>query len=142
MNLNKILTSINGWLKVQIYGQTDINGNPLVSDTLEGHALGTSDQSSTGELGTKVIVIAQRGPGTPTGSTVTPHPAAMAASGNVVFPAGATQVAFLLLTGTGTVGGVAWPLGVAYNNTGPLTSTLTVTTGATSTAITDYSTTP
>lgn len=60
MKLNKIFTSINGWLKVQIYGQTDQNGNPLVSDTLEGLPIGTTDESSTGELGVKTIIIADR----------------------------------------------------------------------------------
>lgn len=59
MGLNKILTSINGRLKVLLYGITDPNA---AVDTLEGHPLGTSDQSTTGEIGVKVIVIGSRGP--------------------------------------------------------------------------------
>lgn len=141
MTKNKILTAINGFLGVQFFGMKNADGTPKLTTDLEGVPLGTHNQTSTGEAAIKVIVIAQRGPGTP-GNTCTPHPAAMAASSSVIFPTNATQVAFLLLTGTGTVGGVAWPLGVSYNNTGPLTSTLTVTTGSTSTAITDYSTNP
>lgn len=53
--LNKILTAINGALPVQIYGPS-LPSSP----TLEGNPLGTADESSTGEIGLKVIVIADR----------------------------------------------------------------------------------
>lgn len=146
MTKNKILTAINGFLGVQFFGMVNEDGSPKLTTVLEGTPLGTTDESSSGEVGAKVIVIADRsnnGNGTIVSPpSCTPHPASMSASGSVVFPVGATQIAFALLTGTGTVGGVAWPIGFPYNNTGPLTSTLTVTTGSTSTAITDYSTTP
>src|ERR1700677_1609485 len=60
MTKNKILTAINGFLGVQLFGSTDINATPIETTVLEGLPLGTSDQSSTGELGAKVILIADR----------------------------------------------------------------------------------
>ncbi len=60
--MNKILTSLNQALAVQIYSLVDSAGNPVESSTLSGLPLGTSDGSSTGELGLKVILLNQAGP--------------------------------------------------------------------------------
>lgn len=60
MTKNKILTTLNQALKVAILSLLDSGGNPELRDVLEGVPLGTADNTSNGELGTKVIVIAER----------------------------------------------------------------------------------
>lgn len=63
MTKNKILTSNNAFLSVQFGGLVDAQGNPLQHEVLEGLPLGTSDQSQTGELAVKTIIIADRSSG-------------------------------------------------------------------------------
>lgn len=72
MILNKILTVLNASLKVAIYGLKNVDGSPQTRDTLEGLPIGTADQSSTGELAVKVIVISQRGTTTAQGGFIIP----------------------------------------------------------------------
>lgn len=55
--LNKILTSLNQALGVQLYNLTKPDGEPQLSDSLSGLPLGTSDGSSTGELAVKVMMV-------------------------------------------------------------------------------------
>jgi hypothetical protein len=61
----------------------------------------------------------------------------MAASTAVTIPRGALSWAFVLLTGTGTIGGESAPLGVPLSG-GNLAANLVVTTGADSTAFALY----
>lgn len=106
----------------------------LVVDT-SGGAGGGSNVAITSPLGAQTAAASVA----TVGARVTAHPAAIGASGSVTFPVGAQDCSFLLLTGTGTVGGVNWPLLTPYNVRGPLAATLTVATGSTSSAICDYS---
>lgn len=70
MILNKILTRLNASLKVAIYGLKNQDGSPQTRDTLEGSPLGTSDESGTGEIGVKCIIIANRGSNNVGGFTI------------------------------------------------------------------------
>lgn len=71
------------------------------------------------------------------GSEKTPVPVAVGASANSTIPATATSWAFVLLTGTGTIGGVAAPLGVPLSG-GPLAAALAYTTAGSSSAFILY----
>lgn len=62
---NKVFTTLNQPLGAQIYSISGPDGDPQPIFVLEGFPLGTHDNSETGELGGKVIVIATRGPGAP-----------------------------------------------------------------------------
>lgn len=73
MTKNKILTSINGELGVQVLGLVDQYGNPVSQTVLEGIPLGTSDQSSTGELAIKAIIIADRSTSPSAGFGIPPY---------------------------------------------------------------------
>lgn len=59
LNQNKILTTLNQPLPVQLYSMIDTNG-PKTFSTLEGVPLGTDNNADDGEIGAKVIVIATR----------------------------------------------------------------------------------
>lgn len=56
MNQNKVLTALNQPLNVQLYSLQGVAG-PQTYSTLDGLPLGTSDGSSTGQIGVKVVVI-------------------------------------------------------------------------------------
>lgn len=57
---NKILTTLNQLLAVEFYSLADPTGAPVLYSTLDGLPLGTDTNASDGELGVKVIVIADR----------------------------------------------------------------------------------
>lgn len=73
------------------------------------------------------------------GQSTTPHPVAVGASGSGNIPAGALSWAFVLLTGTGTIGGVAAPLGVPLSG-GKLAANFAYTTAGGSSAFILYET--
>lgn len=74
-----------------------------------------------------------------TGPLTTPHPVAVGASASGNIPAGALSWAFVLLTGTGTIGGVAAPLGVPISG-GKLAANLAYATAGASSAFILYET--
>lgn len=57
---NKIFTTLNQPLEVSFYSLEKPDGAPQLYSTLNGVPLGTSDNSSEGELGAKVISIGAR----------------------------------------------------------------------------------
>lgn len=74
-----------------------------------------------------------------TSPAVTENPVAMGASASQVIPVGAKSWAAVLLTGTGTINGVALPLNVPVSG-GTLAATVTIATGSASTAFVLYET--
>jgi len=71
--------------------------------------------------------------------SVTEHPVALGASANQVIPVGAISWAAVLLTGTGTINGVAMPLNVPLSG-GKLAATVTIATAGGSSAFVLYET--
>jgi hypothetical protein len=59
--MNKIFTTLNEPLGVQIYSLVTQGGEPLEQTTLEGLPLGTVGNVSDGELAAKVIIVENRG---------------------------------------------------------------------------------
>lgn len=57
---NKIFTTLNQPLPVQIYTLPDQTGDPITWSTLNGLPLGTSDNSASGEIAVKVVIVGQR----------------------------------------------------------------------------------
>lgn len=80
MTKNKLLTATNAVLGAQFYGLVDQFGQPLLTQVLEGVPLGTSDETTTGEAGVKVIVIADRSTGQTSGQFKIPNYDSMAIS--------------------------------------------------------------
>lgn len=73
MHQNKILTTLNQALAVTtLLGINDTSGNPIEFSTLDGVPIGTADNSSTGEIGAKVIVIGDRATAANAPSVATP----------------------------------------------------------------------
>lgn len=62
MSQNKFFTTGNLPLQVQVYALGDISA-PITYSTLDGLPLGTDNNSQTGEIGLKVINIADRSGG-------------------------------------------------------------------------------
>lgn len=60
MSQNKIFTTANQALEVQVYDLLKPDGSPQLYNTLSGLPIGTGDNSVTGELGLKVIIVGQR----------------------------------------------------------------------------------
>lgn len=59
-NQNKILTTLNQPLNVEVYSLVKPDGDPQTYSTLDGIPLGTDNNAEDGELGLKVIIIADR----------------------------------------------------------------------------------
>lgn len=74
-----------------------------------------------------------------TSPAVTENPVALGASVSQIIPVGAKSWAAVLLTGTGTINGVALPLNVPVSG-GTLAATVTIATGTTSSAFVLYET--
>lgn len=75
-----------------------------------------------------------------TAPTVTPHFAAPAAESTTVIPIGAIGAGILILTGTGTINGVAWPAGTPWNDPNKLAATVTLILDTPGTAVIYYGT--
>lgn len=107
--LNKLFTINNGPLYVTPYnlqtGQQSSNDPaqaPQPFSTLDNLPLGTSDRSSTGEIGVKVIQIADLSTNA-NGMTGTPVQTPIAASTNQTIPIGAKNWWYAILTGSATI---------------------------------------
>ena len=70
--------------------------------------------------------------------TFSPH--AMTAGQTLTIPVGAFEIGVVILTGTGTVGGVDLPLGIPWNCAGKLAATVAIVTGSPGTARVFYNT--
>lgn len=88
MQQNKILTSANQPLAVQLYSLPDGSGNPIVRSTIDGLILGTSDGSETGEIALKVKLVGQSA-GTSGNGLISNGPAP---SAEVVTPSDSTDL--------------------------------------------------
>lgn len=70
---NPILTTANQPLPTEVMMSNSITNAPVKQNTLDGVPLGTSDNSGTGEVGAKVIVIGGSGSGTIPGFVIPPY---------------------------------------------------------------------
>lgn len=110
-------------------------GNSISPADAEKHILvqiaaNTQGLSAGGTGGAGVVVAS---------APVTEHPVALGASASQVIPIGAKSWAAVLLTGTGTINGVAMPLNIPLSG-GTLATTVTIATGTTSSAFVLYET--
>lgn len=133
--INQILTTLNAPLKVNFL--YDAKGNPVQINTLSGLPLGTDTNASDGQLGLKVIIIADNSANSTT-DQVTPTFHSMGASASYSIPIGAKGWTVVFLTGTGTIGGQAVSAGFADSDSGTLAAAIALTTGATSSAYVRY----
>lgn len=90
------------------------------------------------------VVISQATPGTTNGVAVTSYPSgtlaifAKTAGQTETIPAGAFQIGVIFLTGTGTIGGVDWPVGVPFNIEARTAAAIAVVCGSPGTARVQY----
>lgn len=133
--INQILTTLNAPLKVNFL--YDAKGNPVQINTLSGLPLGTDTNASDGQLGLKVIIIADNSANSTT-DQVTPTFHSMGASASYSIPISAKGWTVTFLTGTGTFGGQAVSAGFSDFDLGTLAVAIAVTTDSTSSAYVRY----
>jgi len=108
----------------------------------------TPQNPDDAELTLKKILLALIGGGpsgpipvAPSGvSSITPNFAAATAGQTVVIPANAIGAGILILTGTGTINSVDWPVGIPWNEPNKLAATVTLVLGTPGTARIYYGT--
>lgn len=135
---NKILAADNTYLAV-----TNIAGTANKQQQLQGVPLGTSDGSSTGAVGVKIV-------GAGTGGainvvsvpqTVTLHTALLGASATQAIPTGAKGYLVSILTGTATVNTTAsCPAGLFLSDSNTLAAGFSVVTDSASSAFVAWNT--
>lgn len=154
--MNKILTAANARLLItNLFGV----GKLKPTDTLDGLPLGTVGNSTTGEVVLKVSIREGASSGgdasaanQTTGNaslasidgkingTVTPHFTLLTAGTNQIIPINAKGWSVTILTGTGTIGGLAVPAGFSDSDTNKLAATVTIATDTPGTAYVRWNT--